>query len=116
MNAPVDRPKPAAPTISGRPSPEGRLVAAPAIIQGYLDEGVLQSQALWAALSPTSDPSHELGTFRTSWRELVEIIANSSLREVPEVFEMPPVPTVRVRARVRHVGAAPFVFVDELSE
>lgn len=36
--------------------------------------------------------------------------------EAPEVFQMPPVPTTRVRARVRHVGPAPFVFVDELSE
>jgi hypothetical protein len=36
--------------------------------------------------------------------------------EIPEVFQMPPVPTTRVRARVRNVGPAPFVFVDELSE
>lgn len=113
MNATVDSPTLAAPTVSGRPSSEGRLVTAPALVQGYLDE---KSQDLWATLSPASDPSHELGTFRTAWHELIEIIANSSLREVPEVFQMPPVPTTRVRARVRHVGPAPFVFVDELSE
>ena len=36
--------------------------------------------------------------------------------EVPEVFEMPSVPTVRVWGKVRHVGPAPFVFVDELAD
>jgi len=57
-----------------------------------------------------------LETLRTAWRELAEIIENTHIPEVPEVFQMPPVPTKRVRARVRHVGQAPFVFVDELTE
>jgi len=38
---------------------------------------------------------------------------DNTVEEVPEVFEMPPAPTRRVLGRVRHVGPAPFTFVDE---
>lgn len=42
--------------------------------------------------------------------------AEAETTEIPEIFEMPSVPTVRVWAKVRHVGPAPFVFVDELAD
>jgi len=116
MDTTTDTRTPPALTFSGRPSSEGRLVAPPPLVQKCWDEDAQGSQALWATLSPASDPSHELGVFHTAWHELAEIIANSRPPEVPEVFQMPPVPTKRVHARVRHVGQAPFVFVDELAE
>lgn len=116
MDPIIDTPTPSARTVSGRPLSEGRLVAAPLLVQKYLDEDAQGPQGFWAVPSPVSDPSHELETLRTAWRELAEIIENSRTPEVPEVFQMPPVPTNRVHARVRHVGPAPFVFVDELAE
>ena len=116
MDAIMGTPAPNARTLSKRLPPEGRLVAPPALVRQHRGEDAETQQAFWEVPSPASDPSHELETLRTAWRELSEIIANIRLPEVPETFQMPPAPTTRIRARVRHVGPAPFVFVDELAE
>ncbi len=57
----------------------------------------------------------------TAWRDRNGVSAecpalDDPASEVPEVFQMPPVPTRRLLGRVRHVEPAPFAFVDELAE
>lgn len=96
-------------------SSEGRLCDPPSLVQKHLVEDAAQTP-FWQDISPVSNPKHELETLRAAWREMTEILANRPAAEVPEVFEMPTVPTRRVWAHVRHVGPAPFVFVDELAE
>lgn len=97
-------------------SSEGRLCAPPAIVQKQFAEASMYSEPFWLAPSPVSDQTHQIEALRAAWREMTEILANRPPAEVPEVFEMPTVPTRRVWAHVRHVGPAPFVFVDELAE
>lgn len=95
-------------------SSEGSLCEPPALVQKHL-AGKPQNP-FWLDPSPVSNPSHELETLRDAWREMAELLANRPSVEVPEVFEMPAAPTVRVRGRVCNVGSVPFVFVDELED
>jgi|GEM_PF-4657450 len=95
-------------------SSEGGLCEPPALVQKHLADKP-QSQ-FWLDSSPVSNPNHELETLRDAWREMAELLANRPSVEVSEVFEMPAVATKRVWAKVRHMGPAPFVFVDELAD
>ena len=95
-------------------SSEGGLCEPPALVQKHLSDK--PQNPFWLDPSPVSNPSHELETLRDAWRKMAELLANRPSVEVPEVFEMPAAPTVRVRGRVRNVGPAPFVFVDELED
>lgn len=102
-------------TSSASPANEGSLVAPPRLVQEHWRENN-EREEFWRASSPVSDPKHELETLRTAWREMAELLANRALVETPEVFEMPPAMTRRVRACVRNIGLAPFVFVDEYAD
>jgi len=97
-------------------SSEGGLCDPPAIVQKQFAETSMSSEPFWLAPSPVSDPTHQIEALRAAWREMTEILANRPVAEVPEVFAMPPAPTVRVRGRVRRVYQAPFVFVDDLAD
>ena len=99
-------------TSSHRPASEGGLVDPPKLVQQHWEDQ-LASVPFWASPSPTSDPTHELETLRSAWRELSSILASQSLLEAPEVFQMPPPPTRRITGKVRKIGPAPFVFVDD---
>lgn len=96
-------------------SSEGRLCDPPSLVQKHLVEDAAQTP-FWQDISPVSNPKHELETLRAAWQEMAQILANRPVTEIPEVFEMPPAPRVRVRGRVRRVYQAPFVFVDDLAD
>lgn len=112
---PETRPPVTRATPARTPS-EGSLVAPPRLVQQHWQESGMGREDFWQAASPASNPAHELETLRAAWQELAPIMAHRPLVELSEVFEMPPAMTVRVQARVRHVGPAPFVFVDELAD
>ena len=99
---------------------EGTLCDPPSLVQKHLIEGILQEDnnltPFWLSSTPVSNLDHQLETLRTAWQDMARLLANRYVAEVPEMFEMPPVPTVRVRGRVRHVYQAPFVFVDDLAD
>jgi hypothetical protein len=101
-------------SASPRRPAEGPLVLPPRIVRDCNE--TLPGWGMSQGASPVSDPSHELSQFRQSWLELQEILATHFVSEVPEVFEMPPAPGMRVRAHVRHVGPAPFTFIDETAD
>ena len=94
---------------------EGPLVSPPRIVR-EADAAPAGWETFRAAPSPVSDPTHELAQFRMAWQELNEMLAQHLAPEAPEVFEMPSAPTTHVRARVRHVGPAPFTFVDDFAD
>lgn len=95
-------------------SSEGDFCEPPPLVQRHLADK--SQNPFWLDSSPVSNPDHELETLRHAWREMAELLANRPAVEVPEVFEMPAVATRRVWATVRHIGPAPFVFVDELAD
>lgn len=95
-------------------SSEGGLCEPPPLVQRHLVDK--PQSPFWLDSSPVSNPNHEMETLRDAWREMAELLANRPVVEVPEVFEMPAVTTRRVWAKVRYVGPAPFVFVDELAD
>ncbi len=95
---------------------EGALCAPPLLVQQHWAEGHTASEQFWLASSPVSDPEHELSILRNNFRILAELLAERPAAQVPEVFEMPPAPTIRVRMRVHKIGPAPFVFVDDLAD
>lgn len=96
------------------PTVEGRLAPPPAIVQEARDAFASNSEPFWETSIPVSGESET--TLRASWHELIEILASHLMPEVPEVFEMPPVPKTRVRMRVRNIGPAPFVFIDDAAD
>ena len=101
-------------------SSEGTLCDPPLLVQKHIGEIGIQgdsSQTLfWLSSSPVSHLDPQLETLRTAWLDMTRLLAQRHTAEVPETFEMPPVPTVRVRGRVRQVYQAPFVFVDDFTD
>lgn len=100
--------------------PEGMLCDPPLLVQKHLGESNGQEDSsqtpFWLSSSPVSNLNPQLETLRTAWLDMTRLLANRPVVEVPEVFEMPAVATRRVWAKVRYVGPAPFVFVDELAD
>ncbi len=118
MNIATTAPAPSIRTSSRHPSEEakseeGKLVDPPKLVRQHWEDDQSASLPFWASPSPTSDPTHELETLRIAWRELSSILASQSLLEAPEVFQMPTPPTRHITGKVRKIGPAPFVFVDD---
>lgn len=101
-------------------SSEGTLCDPPLLVQKHLGESDSQEAngqtRFWLSSSPVSNLDPQLETLRMAWLDMTRLLAQRHVVEVPEMFEMPPVPTVRVRGRVRQVYQAPFVFVDDLAD
>ena len=101
-------------------SSEGTLCDPPLLVQKHLGESDSQEDSsqtrFWLSSSPVSHLDTQLETLRTAWMDMTRLLAQRHVDEVPEMFEMPPVPTVRVRGRVRQVYQAPFVFVDDFTD
>lgn len=101
-------------------SSEGTLCDPPLLVQKHLGESDNQEDngqtRFWRSSSPVSNLDPQLETLRMAWLDMTRLLAHQHVAEVPEMFEMPPVPTVRVRGRVRQVYQVPFVFVDDFTD
>lgn len=99
--------------------PEGMLCDPPLLVQRHLGESNDQEgnqTPFWLSSSPVSNLDPQLETLRMAWLDMTRLLAHRHVAKVPETFEMPPVPMVRVRGRVRQVYQAPFVFVDDFMD
>ncbi len=87
-------------------------------MQAWYNGSIMNKVHTQTAGVRTSNGHRANDAVRTGKRAMPKecVAQDEAAAEVPEVFEMPPVPTRRVFGRVHKTGPAPFVFVDDFAD